>query len=69
MSGLKELKSMSLVDILSKYPQTENVLKKYGLLAYARTETAKHENLEASALVHAIDYDSLVNDLNEALGQ
>jgi hypothetical protein len=48
---------------MTEYPQAEPVLTKYGLAAYAKTETAKHENLQASVLVHSIDLDTLMNEL------
>ncbi len=58
-----KLKTMSLSEIMTEYPQAEPVLTKYGLAAYAKTETAKHENLQASVLVHSIDLDTLMNEL------
>lgn len=59
---------LSIPDLLAKHPNALPVLQQYGLAAYAQTETAKHENLKASALVHNVDFDALVKDLESALG-
>ncbi len=62
-----ELKSMAIAEILEKYPQTDAVFQKFGLKTYAQTETAKHENLQASALVHAVDLNALIHDLVQVI--
>lgn len=58
-----ELKTMAISEILEQYPQTESVFKKFGLLGYAHTETARHENLEASILVHALNLEMVLDML------
>jgi hypothetical protein len=58
-----QLKTMTIADILAQYPQTKLVFQQFGLDGYAKTETAKYENLEAGALVHAIDLNALLNAL------
>lgn len=62
-----ELKGMAIADILSKYPQTEPVFQQFGLKAYAGTETAKYENLEASALVHNLNLEALLAALSRVV--
>jgi len=59
--------SLSLTDILAQYPQTEAVLTRFGLIGYAKTPTAQHENLRASALVNAVDYAALLGALEQAI--
>ena len=63
MPQTEAIKQMALSEILLQYPGSESVLDQYGLLLYAKTETARHENLEASALVHGINIDQLIRDL------
>lgn len=67
MAIVTQLKTMAITDILATYPQTAAVFQRYGLQAYAQTETAKYENLQASALVHAVDLDTLVEALTQAI--
>ncbi len=62
-----ELSNMPLAEILAQYPQTREVFQKFGLQTYAGTETARYENLEASALVHSVDIDALVQALTSAI--
>lgn len=67
MSLTRDLKCMSIAEILGKYPEVESVLRQYGLQTYAQTQTAQLENLEASALVHSIDIESLVAALAKTI--
>lgn len=62
-----DLKSMAIAEILEKYPQTMSVFQEFGLHTYAKTETARYENLQASALVHSLDLDTLINALAKAI--
>ncbi len=62
-----ELKTMAISEILEKHPQTRPIFQEYGLQAYARTETAKYENLEATALTHSIDLKILLDALVNAI--
>lgn len=62
------LKTMALSEILEKYPQTQPILEQYGLLGYAKTETARYENLQASALVHSLDVEKVLQALSQAIG-
>lgn len=61
------LKQMAIGEILERYPQTRDVFQTFGLHNYAATETAKYENLEASALVHSVDLEMLVKALTKAI--
>lgn len=58
---------MALSEILEKYPQTKPVFQQFGLHTYATTETAKYENLEASALVHSVNLETLIKALAKAI--
>lgn len=62
-----ELKTMTIREIMDRYPQTEPVFQTFGLYHYAKTETAKYENLQASALVHAVNIDDLTHALAAAI--
>lgn len=61
------LKSMSIADIMEQYPQSRAVFQQFGLHTYAVTETAKYENLQASALVHSVNLDTLLEALTNAI--
>ena len=62
-----DLSQLSIEQIITQHPQSEAVFKQFGLLTYASTETAKRENLEASALVHNVDLTQLLAALAKAL--
>ena len=68
MVSQTDLKDMSLPQLVESYPEARKVLMRFGLLTYAETETARHENLEASALVHSVDIDKLLSELSRSLG-
>lgn len=63
----QSLKTMAIGEILAQYPQTQPVFEQYGLLNYAKTETARYENLHASALVHALDVENILTSLVKAI--
>jgi hypothetical protein len=67
MPQTTELKSMAISEIIEKYPQTLAIFQTYGLQVYATTQTAKYENLQASALVHSVDLESLIKALAKAI--
>lgn len=67
MSLNTELKTMAISEILARYPETEPVFQTYGLHHYAKTETAKYENLQASALVHTVNIEELTQALITAI--
>lgn len=66
-TSAQDLSQLSIEQIIAQHPQTEAVFKQFGLLTYATTETAKRENLEASALVHNVDITKLLAELTKAL--
>lgn len=59
-------KDMGIVEIVSKYPQTAEVLRNYGMGCIG-CMASRFENLEQGALAHGIDVDALVKDLNESV--
>lgn len=61
-------KSMSIIDIVQKYPQTVEIFRNYGMGCLGCV-AARFENLEQGASAHGIDVDALVADLNKAVGQ
>ena len=66
-TSAQDLSELSIEHIIAQHPQTEAVFKQFGLLTYAGTETAKRENLKASALVHNVDLPNLLAELAKAL--
>lgn len=66
-TSAQDLSQLSIEQIMTQHPKTEAVFKQFGLLTYAATETAKRENLKASALVHNVDLPKLLSALANAL--
>ena len=60
-------KSMSIIEIVQKYPQTAEVFRGYGMGCLGCV-AARFENLEQGASAHGIDVAALVADLNKAIG-
>lgn len=58
--------SMSIIDIVQKYPQTVEVFRQYGMGCLGCV-AARFENLEQGASAHGIDIEALVADLNKSL--
>jgi hydrid cluster protein-associated redox disulfide domain len=58
-------KSMSIMEVVQKYPKTIEVFRNYGLGCLG-CAAARFENIEQGALAHGIDADALVADLNKA---
>ncbi len=54
----------SIVDIVSKYPDTADVLVRHGLHCIG-CAAARFETLDEAALAHGIELDPLINDLNK----
>ncbi len=67
MSLKAALKNMGIGEIMQKHPETEPVFTQFGLHTYAKTETAKYENLEAASLVHALNLPALLDALKDAI--
>ncbi|MGF7186106.1 hybrid cluster-associated redox disulfide protein [Desulfitispora alkaliphila] len=59
-------KDMSIVDIVSKYPQSSEVFMSFGM-ACLGCAAARFENVEQGARAHGIDVDELIKKLNEAV--
>ena len=62
---MKITKDMSIKEVVEKYPQTIQVFMMHGL-GCAGCSIANFENIEQGALVHGIDVDQLIKDLNKA---
>lgn len=59
-------KDMSIVDVVSKNPQTAAVFSAHGMGCLG-CAAARFENIEAGARAHGIDIDALIRDLNDAI--
>ena len=59
-------KEMSIMEIVSKFPNTVEIFMKHGLHCVG-CAAARFENLEQGAIAHCIDVDALVKDLNKAV--
>jgi len=62
-----ELESLSIGEILARYPQTKAVFETFGLYLYGQSKTASYENLKASCLVQDIDLNKVTRALEEAI--
>ncbi|MBS4025406.1 MAG: DUF1858 domain-containing protein [Clostridia bacterium] len=60
----KITKDMSIVDVVSKYPQTSEVFMSFGM-ACLGCAAARFENIAQGAGAHGIDVDALIEKLNE----
>jgi len=56
-------KDMTIQEIVSRYPQSLSVFERYGLSCW-NCLAAEFESLESSAIVHRINLDDLLWDLN-----
>jgi hybrid cluster-associated redox disulfide protein len=57
-------KSMSIMEIVQKYPQTVEVFRNFGMGCLG-CSAARFENVEQGAAAHGIDIEALINDLNK----
>ncbi len=62
----KVTKEMSIIDIVSQYPETLEIFQKYGLGCIG-CAAARFENLEAGAKVHGINPQTMVDEINEVI--
>lgn len=62
------VKSMSIIEIVQKYPQTVEVFRNYGMGCLG-CAAARFENLEQGAAAHGIDVDALLVALNKAVDE
>ncbi len=60
-------KDMTFQEVIRRYPQTIQVFVKYGLGCIG-CHAAQFENIEQGAMVHGINVEQLVKELNEAAG-
>lgn len=61
-------KDMSITEIVEKYPKTAEVFIKHGMHCFG-CMAARFENLEQGALVHGIDANALIEDLNKTISE
>jgi len=61
---MKITKNMSIIEIVSKYPDTAEVFMKHGLHCIG-CAAASFETLEDGAKAHGIDIKKLIQDLNK----
>ena len=57
-------KSMGIMEIVQKYPQTVDVFRNYGMGCLGCV-AARFENVEQGATAHGIDVTALIADLNK----
>jgi len=63
---MKIKKDMSIMEVVSKYPETSDVFMKHGLHCIG-CAAAQFETLEDGAKAHRIDIKKLLQDLNKAV--
>ncbi|BCA79740.1 DUF1858 domain-containing protein [Desulfuromonas sp. AOP6] len=61
-------KEMTIEQILREYPETLAVFKRFGLDCHT-CQIASLESVESGAEVHQVDTDTLVRELNSAIGK
>ena len=59
-------KDMSLDEIVREHPESIRVFLSHGLMCIG-CPAARFENLEQGAVVHGIDVETLIKDLNEVV--
>ena len=58
-------KDMTIGDVVEKHPEVVEVFNKYGMGCLGCPATA-FENIEQGAIMHGIDVEQLIADLNKA---
>lgn len=58
-------KDMTIAEVVEKYPNTVDVFIRYGMGCLGCPAT-QFENIEQGAIVHGIDIDQLIDELNKA---
>ena len=61
-------KKMSFGEIMNRYPQTAEILMKSGMHCFG-CSMAMYETLEQGALMHGINPDKIVNEINKKVGK
>ncbi|MHB1007608.1 MAG: DUF1858 domain-containing protein [Chloroflexota bacterium] len=59
-------KEMSIAEVVQQHPESVPVFLRHGLFCFG-CGVARFENLEQGAMVHGIDPDALVDDINIAI--
>ena len=60
-------KDTRIADLLSAYPQTADVFSSHGLECFVCLG-ASMETIEEGALMHSLDTDVIIEELNRAIG-
>ena len=66
-SGLKITKKTSIGEIIKKYPEAEPVIQKYFGSGCFTCPGSKMEDLAFGALMHNIDPEQIIKELNEVI--
>ena len=61
-------KDTTIEEVVSKYPETMMVFMKHGLHCVG-CHVSAFESIEQGAMVHGIDADALVADINKVISQ
>jgi hybrid cluster-associated redox disulfide protein len=63
---MKITKEMKIEEILGKYPETREIFMKYGFHCIG-CASANYESIAEGAIVHGIDIDKLIEELNKTI--
>ena len=63
---MKITKDLNLAQVVRDHPATVPVFLRHGLMCIG-CAAARFESIEQGALVHGLDVDALIRDLNEAV--
>jgi hybrid cluster-associated redox disulfide protein len=69
MSEVKITTEMTIGEVIEKYPSTEKVFVKYFGNGCFTCPGAKMENIAFGAMMHGVDADTVVKELNEVAGE
>ncbi len=58
-------KGMTIAEVVEKYPSTVEVFQRFGMGCLGCPAT-QYENVEQGAMVHGLDVEELVDELNKA---
>ena len=59
-------KKMKIEEVIQKYPETIEIFMKYGFHCLG-CASASFENIEDGAMVHGIDVDKFIEELNKII--
>lgn len=57
---------MKILEIMQKYPETEEVIKKYFQGGCFACPAARMESIADGAMVHGLDVDFIIDELNKS---